>query len=160
MIRPLLRRSKVTTLDHPTQKDILSLLFHCDLISLRWVGHLVLTVHWTSCLDGALDISSRRCIGRLVSTVHWTLSKRPKESYKYDLANSLVPLIALSHDHQNHSKWPKWGHVRYIFILVAGQFKAGRCNYMLRLPWFKPHSKRQLERLQSRAGRPPLGRPA
>ena len=29
------------------------------------------------------------------------------------LTNTLVPLIALSHDHQNHSKWPKWGHVHY-----------------------------------------------
>ena len=37
----------------------------------------------------------------------------------------LVPLIALSFDHKNHSKWPKWDHVRYIFILVAGRFKAG-----------------------------------
>ena len=25
----------------------------------------------------------------------------------------LVPLIALSYDHQNHSKWPKRGHVHY-----------------------------------------------
>ena len=25
----------------------------------------------------------------------------------------LVPLIALSFDHQNHSKWHKWCHVRY-----------------------------------------------
>jgi len=29
------------------------------------------------------------------------------------LTNSLVPLIALSLDYQNHSKWPKWGHVHY-----------------------------------------------
>jgi hypothetical protein len=43
----------------------------------------------------------------------WTPSKGPKKSYKYDLINSLVPLIVLSHDHQNHSKWPKWSHVRY-----------------------------------------------
>ena len=60
----------------------LSLLFHCDLISLRWVGHLVSTVHWTSRLDGAMDVSE----------IAWTLSKGHKESYKYDLANSLVPL--------------------------------------------------------------------
>ena len=25
----------------------------------------------------------------------------------------LVPLIALSYDHQNHSKWHKWCHIRY-----------------------------------------------
>ena len=29
------------------------------------------------------------------------------------LTNTLVPLIALSPDHQNHSKWLKWGHVHY-----------------------------------------------
>jgi len=43
----------------------------------------------------------------------WNPSKGPKKFYKYDLANLLVPLIALSLDHQNHSKWPKWGHIRY-----------------------------------------------
>ena len=74
---------------------------------------------WTPRLDGALDVSSRRCIGRLDSTVHWTSrldgaldvsdmtwtsSKGPKKSYKYDLANLLVPLNALSLDHQNQSK--------------------------------------------------------
>ena len=51
------------------------------------------TVDWTPRLDGALDVSD----------IAWTLSKGSKESYKYDLANSLVPLIALSLDHQNHS---------------------------------------------------------
>ena len=80
-------------------------------------------VVWTPRLDGALDVStmnwtSRRCIGRLdgaldVSDMIWTSSKGPKKSYKYDLANSLVSFIALSYNHQNHSKWPKWGHVRY-----------------------------------------------
>ena len=29
------------------------------------------------------------------------------------LTNLLVSLIALSYDHQNHSKWHKWCHVRY-----------------------------------------------
>jgi len=29
------------------------------------------------------------------------------------LTIQLVPLIALSFDHQNHSKWHKWCHVRY-----------------------------------------------
>ena len=72
-----------------------------DISTVDW--HLVSTVHWTSRLDGALDVSD----------IAWTLSKGSKESYKYDLANSLVPLIALSLDHQNHSKCPKWGHVRY-----------------------------------------------
>ena len=31
----------------------------------------------------------------------------------------LVPLIAWSYDHQNHSKWHKWCHVRYnLFLFV------------------------------------------
>ena len=65
-----------------------------DTSSRRCIGHLVLTVHWTSHLDGAMDVSD----------MVWTLSKGLKKYYKYDLANSLVPLIALSLDHQNHSK--------------------------------------------------------
>ena len=85
-----------------------SLCFSCFLVALD-----ISMVGWTSRLDGALDVLSRRCIGHLVSTVHWTSSKGPRKSYKYDLTNSLVPLIALSLDHQNHSKWLKWGHVRY-----------------------------------------------
>ena len=84
-------------------KYILSLLFHCDTSSQQCIGHLVSTVHWTSRLDGALDVSD----------MVWMSSKGPKKSYKYDLANSLVMLIALSLDHQNHSKWSKWGHIRY-----------------------------------------------
>ena len=35
------------------------------------------------------------------------------------LTNTLVPMIALSLDHQNHSKWPKWGHVRYNLPLLV-----------------------------------------
>jgi len=96
-------------------------LLHLSNLSQRSFGH-------SKYIYGGLYTSSRRCIGRLVSTVHWasrlsgaldvsdmvwTSSKGPKESYKCDLANLLVSLIALSYDHQNHSKWPKWGHVRY-----------------------------------------------
>ena len=56
-------------------KYILSLHFHCDLsvstvvwTSRRWIGHL----------DDKVDVSD----------MVWTLSNGPKESYKYDLANS------------------------------------------------------------------------
>ena len=49
---------------------------HCDLISLRWIGHLVSTVHWTCRLDGALD----------VSTAHWT-SRILLGLYPRDLKN-------------------------------------------------------------------------
>ena len=37
----------------------------------------------------------------------------PKDSYKYDLTNLLVPLIMFSLNHQNHKQWPRWGHVPY-----------------------------------------------
>ena len=37
----------------------------------------------------------------------------PKNSYKCDLTNSLVPLIMLSPNHQKHKQWPKCCHVRY-----------------------------------------------
>ena len=40
----------------------------------------------------------------------FTLFLGPDEIH---LTNTLVPLIALSPDHQNHSKWLKWGHVHY-----------------------------------------------
>ena len=83
--------------------------FTATKVSLRWFGRLV----------GELDVSN----------MVWTLSKGPKESYKYDLANSLVPLITLSLDHQNHSEWPKWGHVRYslrLQIQALGNQIVGR----------------------------------
>ena len=76
-------------------KYILSLLFHCDLISLRWFGRLVgeldvSTMNWTSlrcigCLDGVLDVSD----------MIWTLSKGPKESYKYNLAKLVSPIYCV-----------------------------------------------------------------
>ena len=78
-------------------------LLHFSAFSLRVD---VSTVGWTPRLNSVLDVSD----------IVWTLSKGPKESYKYNLANSLVSLIVLSLDHQNHSKWPKWGHVRYTVV--------------------------------------------
>ena len=93
-----------------------------DASSRRCIERLVSTLHWTSHLDGALDISSRWCIGH-------TSSKGPKKSYKYDLANSLVSLIALSLDHQNHSEWPKCGHVRYTLLKICGHR-----SYLCRMP--------------------------
>src|SRR6185312_11180395 len=33
----------------------------------------------------------------------------PKNSYKCDLTNLLVPLVMLSLNHQNHKQWPRWG---------------------------------------------------
>ena len=72
---------------------------HLCFFTATWVSR-----RWFGRLDGELDVSD----------MVWTLSKRPKKSYKYDLANLLVSLIAFVTDHQNHhSKWPKWGHVRY-----------------------------------------------
>jgi hypothetical protein len=37
----------------------------------------------------------------------------PNNSYKCDLTSSLVPLIMLSLNHQNHKQWPKCSHVSY-----------------------------------------------
>ena len=37
----------------------------------------------------------------------------PKNSYKCDLTDLLVPLIMLSLNHQNHKQCPRWGHVPY-----------------------------------------------
>ena len=105
--------------DYPNPLYFSVFLLHLSNSSQRSFGHSkyilsvfslrldISMVDWTPRLDGALDVSSRRCIGRFVSMVDWTQSKGPKESYKYDLANSLVPLIALSLDHQNHSKRSK-----------------------------------------------------
>ena len=45
----------------------------------------------------------------------------PKNSYKCDLTNSLVPLIMLSLNHQNHKQWSKWGHVHYTIIIDVDQ---------------------------------------
>ena len=46
------------------------------------------------------------------------------------LIKALVPLIALSFDHQNHSKWHKWCHVRYTRLHFL-DFGGGDC----RLRW-------------------------
>jgi len=50
----------------------------------------------------------------------------PKNSYKCDLTNLLLPLIMLSLNHQNHKQWPKWGHVPYTpaaWALPAGTYR-------------------------------------
>ena len=119
--------------DHPTLKEIWTLGNQALWRVIRGiVRHCFLRVGWSSCIGRIvrpsgcriirshsvfpvflLHLISLRWVGHLVSTVHWTSSKGPRKSYKYDLTNSLVPLIALSLDHQNHSKWLKWGNVRY-----------------------------------------------
>ena len=38
------------------------------------------------------------------------------------LTKPLVSLIVLSYDHQNHSKWHKWCHVRYTILLSLYPF--------------------------------------
>jgi len=97
--------------------DILFSDLHLSNSSQQSFGHFKYIRWWFGRLDGELDVSD----------MVWTPSRDPKKSYKYDLANSLVPLIALSLDHQNHSKWPKWYHVRYI-VLVAEGLDAGASN--------------------------------
>ena len=58
---------------------------HCNADFSLWFG--ISIANWTY-LDGELDASNY---------IHGT-----EKSYKYDLTNLLVPLIMLSHNHQNH----------------------------------------------------------
>ena len=52
--------------------------------------------------------------GLFNSTPIFSLSSlEPKSLRMVILTIILVPLIALSFDHQNHSKWHKWCHVRF-----------------------------------------------
>ena len=62
---------------------------------------------WTLRLDDELDVLK---------------SMGPKDSYKCDLTNLLVPLIMLSLNHQNHKQWPKWGHVPYTVADISDVF--------------------------------------
>ena len=45
----------------------------------------------------------------------------------------LVPLIALSYDHQNHSKWHKWCHVRYTNHQTLSVVDSSGSSFMNRL---------------------------
>ena len=45
-------------------------------------------------------------------------SFEPKSLRMIILTIILVPLIALSFDHQNHSKWHKWCHVRFTCVFI------------------------------------------
>jgi len=57
-----------------------------------------------------------------------TFLLHPWDLEMFTLTKPLVLLIALSYDHQNHSKWYKWCHVLYSIILskqLAGQIKIG-----------------------------------
>ena len=47
------------------------------------------------------------------------------------LTKPLVPLIALSYDHQNHSKWHKWWHVRYNFPLFGDWWQHNQSKYKI-----------------------------
>ena len=104
--------------DYPSQLPFSVFLLHLSNLSQRSFSAFsprldISTLGWTPRLNGALDVSSRlvsalgvstrRCIRYLGYDLD-VISKRHKKSYKYDLTNSLVTLIALSHDHQNHSK--------------------------------------------------------
>ena len=44
----------------------------------------------------------------------------------------LVPLIALSFDHQNHSKWHKWCHVRYNLSLFCDWWQHNQSKHIFR----------------------------
>ena len=59
----------------------------------------------------------------------WMASLHPWNlitTFKVNLDKMLVSLIVLSFDHQNHSKWPKWGHVRYRMHVI--QIEQADCT--------------------------------
>jgi len=51
------------------------------------------------------------------------------------LTKQLVPLIALSYDHQNHSKWHKWCHVRYNLPLFGDWWQHNQSNHKICKNW-------------------------
>ena len=56
------------------------------------------------------------------------------------LTKPLVPLIALSYDHQNHWKWHKWCHVRYTHTTSNHRTKCSKPSKNLtRVPSFSLH---------------------
>ena len=59
----------------------------------------------------------------------------PKDSYKCDLTNLLVPLIMLSLNHQNHKQWPKWGHVPYNLPLFGDWWQHSQSKHKICKNW-------------------------
>ena len=89
----------------PVQLTLLSLLFHYDLSSQRWIRHIS-TVNWTS--------------WRWFGHHPWNL-----KNYEYDLTNLLVSLIMLSHNHQNQKQWPNG--VMFLTIAKPAMYS---CQYI------------------------------
>ena len=56
---------------------------------------------------------------------------RPNNAYKYDLTNSLVPLIMLSLNHQNHKQWPRWSHVPYNLPLFGDWWQHNQSKHKI-----------------------------
>ena len=79
------------------------------------------TIGWTDAMgigsSGATDFSRTRPIQRFLVLSScfalYGLFTSSLGSRNVHLTKPLVPLIALSYDHQNHSKWHKRCHVRY-----------------------------------------------
>ena len=51
------------------------------------------------------------------------------------LTKPLVTLIALSFDHQNHSKWHKWCHVRYNLPLFGDWWQHNQSKHKIFKNW-------------------------
>ena len=51
------------------------------------------------------------------------------------LTKPLVPLIALSYDNQNHSKWHKWCHVRYNLFLFGDWWQHNQSKHKICKNW-------------------------
>ena len=52
-----------------------------------------------------------------------------------DLTKTLVPLIALSFDHQNHSKWHKWCNARYNLPLFGDWWQHNQSKHRICKNW-------------------------
>ena len=64
---------------------------------------------------------------------------------------TLVPLITLSYDHQNHSKWHKWCHVRYKGLAPSGSRPAAATGLPLPPEAGAGHGRRRRRGLPARA---------
>ena len=51
------------------------------------------------------------------------------------LTKPLVPLIVSSYDHQNHSKWHKWCHVRYNLPLFGDWWQHNQSKHKICKNW-------------------------
>ena len=88
------------------------------MISLTWISSWSLQFL-------SLQRNHRRWGPSGLATPIFSLSSlEPKNLRMVILTIILDPLIALSFDHQNHLKWHKWCHVRFILTGQSGEYSS------------------------------------